>query len=304
MSFTGYRPSRRTTEDPILYPTSAVPPVSSVTDLSMIPVLDQFTLPFCVEHAVTTYVMWLYYKQTGKVVLLSPRSLVINVIRMMGSAYVPGGGTAIGTALKAAQQYGIAEDSLLTNDTTLSLEDYTNPALLTDAVNQNALKYRVQNYYFLSDLSQGSFQQTFSQYGLILYGIHIDNNWWTSVVGNNSWMTADILPIRPPASLTDPTISAHLICGKGYDTTPFDYFRNEWGTDWGQKGDGWFGSNDVGYVYEAAVIESLVTPIQQADQIVNTIQKLQDVETPQNTPTIQSIISGLWTQFLSLFNQQ
>ncbi len=250
---TGYIPSRRVTSDKKLYSSSMIPPPKSITDVSMIPVLMQNQTPTCVLHAITFYIMWLVYKSTGKVVLLSPRFLSIMYTQKTGQ--IPVNGTMISIALDIAKEFGVCEDSLLPNNTKLDLKSYCDSSVLTDEIKQNALKYRISNYYFLNDLSENGFKQALAEWDLLLYGIDISDHWWTP-----SWAASDILPIKPPHGMSDPTLGRHLICGFGYDETPFDYFRNSFGPTWGFAGNGWFGSDDIPYVYEAAVIEGLNPP--------------------------------------------
>ena len=303
---TGYIPSRRKKGDSILYPTSSVPPPVSKVDLSTFPVLYQKQTPSCVAHAVTMYVMWLNYRKTGQTKLLSPRFLYALTIKAMGTN--PSGGSSLDVALATAKKYGICEDSYFTNNTTLDVVSYCDTTKITPDAYANALNYRVNNYHFLAGLDEDSLKQAMALYGLVLYGMDISDAWWTNNAGNGSWLARDILPIRPPKGMTDPTLSRHLILGTGYDQTPFDFFRNSFGSGWGDNGNGYFATNDLPYLYEAAVIESLQdapAPIQpkvkQAVQIVDTVQQLQSVETPQNASIIQNLIQQLWAKLSALF---
>lgn len=308
-SHPGYIPTRRKAGDPLLYSTSAVPTDTHTVDLSMFPALYQAQEPACVAHAITQYVMWLHYKKTGEIKLLSPRFLYALTIKAMGTD--PTQGSSLAVALKTAQTYGICEDVFLHNDTSIPVNDYVDLTKITQDAYNNGLNYRINKYHFLATLDEMSLKQAMNMYGLLLYGINISDSWWKNSAGFNSWLAKDLFPIRPPKGMTDPSLSHHLILGYGYDQTPFDYFRNSFGSTWGQNGNGWFGTNDVGYIYEAAVIEDLQdapTPapvIQKANDIVNTIQQVQTVENQTVDPVVKAnlatVIAQLWQSFLVLF---
>lgn len=248
---TGYIPCESTPKGcKLLYPTSSPIPSSSVTDVSPIPIFNQQYQPSCVAHAIVTYVMWLHYKKTGKIKLLSPRFLYAITIREMGTD--PHDGSSLKVALQMAKKYGICEDVYFPNTTDISIPEYADATKIPQVAYDSALDYRIGDFYFLTSLTQQSIRQAIHEWGLILYGIRISDKWWKP-----SYSAGDLLPIRPPNGFSDPTISGHLVTGFGYDDTPQDYFRNEWSANWAAAGNGYFASNELPYVYEGAIIEGL-----------------------------------------------
>ena len=258
---TGYRAARRKPTSKVFYPT-ATPIAPILTDISKIPILMQNQLPFCVEHAIAAYMMWLVYKTTGKIVTLSPRFLAAYTVQKMG--ITPTQALTYGTSCQDALELlkptipstgdgcvGICEDSFFPNDTTLPIEQYLDIGLISDAATANAAQYRISDFQILANTEETTIQQAIAQYGLALYAIDVSANWYTP-----DWQYTGQFPLAPP-NTQYPKVGGHLICGNGWDTNTNDWFRNSWSADWGQQGNGYFAQNDLPFVYEAAIIEGL-----------------------------------------------
>jgi len=73
-----------------------------------------------------------------------------------------------------------------------------------------------------------------------LLGLNIGREWWTNKNGQPSYAEADLLPLRPPATV----VNGHAIYVDGYEVTPDArlkvFFMNCWTQFWARDGRGWF----------------------------------------------------------------
>lgn len=236
-------------------------PASYVTDITPFKtpqtVFMQGQQPSCVAHAVTWAIQYYFWKKTGQVVKLSPRFLY--ALCKTNDGIPTQEGTYLLTALKLAQKYGVCEDKYFPNNVSLMKDVYKDATQIPQAAYDNALKYKIGTYAFLSDTSLQGLNRAIFQNGIVLIGMRIGQEWWTAVSGQTSWAPQDILPLRPPKVV----VSGHAIALYAYGT--FSYLMNWWSYAWGYQGHGWFGANDLPTVYEAAIITGLaIDPTQPA----------------------------------------
>ena len=279
-------------------------PVSYKTDLTALGVYDQYQIPDCVENGITLAKRYFDYKSNGVVTDLCRRFLAKYTVQLDG--FPISQGTDVETALKVAsngsQGKGICESALFPDDHTLDETTFISGVPTAEAIN-NAKTHVISGYAFLSDKSFNGIKNAIYQNGVVILAVTLDKNWWTAPNGNVSWAMADILPLRIPTDAA--TKSGHVVVAYAYDSN-YIYIWNSFSDQWGDQGHGWFGAEYCPYIGEAGTIVDF-TPAQyaqitKADTIVNTIDQLQNVETPANKSLISSIISGLWISFLALFN--
>lgn len=239
---------------------SAIPPIYK-TDITpfKLPenVFMQHQEPSCIAHGVVWAIMYYHWKNTGQFVKLSPRFLYAMCKTVDG---LPNdAGTYLETALNLAKNIGVCEDSFFTNDCTLPLDTYCDASLIPQAAKDNALKYKIDSYAFLSNLTVQGVQNALYQNGIVIIATEIGNTWWTSPSGVSSWAEDDLLPLRP-FDATHPEVSGHCVdlyaYGEPWDAThPTNlYGMNWWSLEWAAQGRFCYGANYEPTIYEAAVI--------------------------------------------------
>lgn len=258
---TGYVPDVKTpagVPDPRNHVAAVVPTTTpaTLTDISMLPIWDQQQEPACVAYAIVKVMMYLIYKKTGNIVQLSPRFLYALCKANDGMPNTEG--TSVLVGLKLAQKYGVCEDSYFPTDSSLPLATFQNAKLIPTAAFANAANYKIDEYLTLPNTSSATIQSAVEQYHLVLTGITINEAWWTSPAGVNSWAVADIDPLRP-AVAGDPQNSDHLINIWGYDTT-YNYMVHDWSTGWANQGTNRLTVADMPWVYETWVITGILYP--------------------------------------------
>lgn len=316
MNNTGYRPPKPGEVDPrnfILEKSQPVQPFPSEykTDISAMWVYMQAKIPDCVENGVTYLKVFHWLKSHNVLVDLCRRFLAAFTVKADGVPFE--NGTSLQVALQVQHNIGICETQYFPDDhqpgnSTPDLSTFTNIALIPLTAIDNAKNYTNVSYAFLSDKSANGLKNAIYQNGIILIGIKIDQNWWTDISRNVTWDKDKILPIRPPKSAdptVDPTISGHCIALFGYDENLF-YFVNWWSGEWGDNGIGYFGVNDLPFVYEAATVLDLtdeqiaqqksITVVQdQVQQVTEDVNKInpQDPNAPQEEGLVEKVVEAI-----------
>lgn len=302
MQNTGYRPPKA--PDPRNFVLEKAQPVlpfpaSYKTDLSALGVYDQEKIPDCVENAITKARQYHEYQATGAALNLCRRFLAYFTVKDDG--FPISYGTSVENALKRAKNTGICDASLFPDNHSLDEVTFSTVAPSQAAID-NAGTHKIQSYAFLSDFSAAGLKNAIYQNGIVIVGLKLDKNWWTDRAGDVTWDAGKILPLRIPTDAASE--SGHAIILYAYDEQYF-YCWNSFGVEWGQAGHGWFAADYLPFIYEAATIVDLtaeqIAQAKRANQIVDTIDQLQKVETPQNKGTVADIISQLWSLFISLF---
>lgn len=236
------------------------------TDVSPFPVWNQQKIGSCVAHAFAKAMQMWWFKKHGEVVNFSPRFLFILAKQIDGLPYGDVG-TYPRIVASIAKNVGCCTEALLPNDSSLTYDQYINPALITQAMRDEAAKYKIPGYVFAHTAYE--IRQAIYQYGAVSLLMQIGKEWWTRPDGVGSWNKADIDPLRIPAVV----VSGHEIVGFGWEGT-FDDIFNSWSKDWADKGTNKFDISKWGpWVGEAIAI---------ADIPQNVLDIVHQLPTPQD----------------------
>lgn len=207
-------------------------PKKYLTDLSIIPVLNQRFIGACVGHAIATALSYINYRETQKVEYLSPRFIYALAKKLDGSPDTEGTYPRLGA--KITTDNGCALDKDLPNDTFLTHRQYIS-VTLSEALKASSQPFKTKGYAFVH-ITQNDLKQAIFQNGVI-----------TMTIGCGEITTKEIK--KGNAS------GYHYICVYGYETIGDDtifYYRNSWGDTWGDKGDGKFSFKDFnGFMFDA-----------------------------------------------------
>ncbi len=197
-------------------------PLSYKTDLSQIGVLDQNLIPACVSHAWVQVMRYWWFLKTGEVVNFSPRFLDI----LSWESDIPlDGGRRPRTVAKISMDVGCCTTNLLPNNTDLPLAQYRNKSIITQAMRDEAAKYKIPGYIEI-DLDSTSIRTAILKYGVVSILLNIGSEWWLP-----SWNKKDILPLRPPQRV----VGGHQTVRSGWDQS-FALGLNEWSVEWADNG--------------------------------------------------------------------
>ena len=141
--------------------------------------------------------------------------------------------------------------------------------------------------FLLDDLSIEGIHQACFENAAVILEVELGKEWYTAPSGSESWDAAEILPIRPPASVID----SHFIFGRPVQTDLNDrtWFINSLVPKVGSTGNGfgYFGSNYAPFVKAgvafkkippsiAAVLQNPAVPAESKPQLIQQI--LTDIE--------------------------
>lgn len=183
------------------------------TDISFIPVLNQKNLGACVGHAHAIIHIYNEYKENGKIPDLSPRYIYALSKKIDGYA---GEGTFPRVSAKIECDKGCATEVTVPNSTDLPHDKYIT-VTEDDKVIADAKPYKMKGYAAVTN-SANSLKQAIINNGVVAITI--------SVGGFES-------PIKKGS------IGLHRVVAYGYEGDRF-YFRNSWGEQWGDTGNGYF----------------------------------------------------------------
>ena len=191
-------------------------PNKYITDISMIPVLNQKSIGACVGYAHTTALMYLDYKENGKVPSLSPRYIYGLSKRLDGIPNIQG--TYPRVACKVMFNKGCTTNDFLKNNADLSHEEYVT-FNETPYMSHDAIPYKIKGYAEVAN-DKESLKQAIFQNGVVAITINVGNH-------NNP------IKYNPLKSF-----GLHRVLLYGYNNDKF-FYRNSWG-DWGANGNGYF----------------------------------------------------------------
>lgn len=214
-------------------------PSRFVTDISMLPVDDQMQNGSCVGHAIAKGIQLLDYLELGKVTHTSPRFVYARAKATDG---LSGEGTYPRIGLSVVQKDGCATEDTVPCTDTLPHAKYIQVDFNTKVLN-DAKPRKVKGYAFVS-YDAYSMKQAIVQNGFIVVALNTDGKTW----GNG--------PKVMPGNA-----GGHYILVYGYEEKGADtrfLFRNSWGDEWGDKGNGYFYWSDYAKnVYDAYVITDI-----------------------------------------------
>ncbi len=157
---------------------------------------------------------------------------------------------------RSLQNSGALNFNLLENDTTLSLEKYSDRKSVTLDMRTRALPHVAMPYAFVNDLTFAGLKRAIYQYKGVILLIRVGSEFWTDKNGHTSWEEADILPLRTPKSI----VSGHFVVAHSFDKDNI-YFANSFSDDWGRKGHGYFKEDYMPFVIQAgATVDVPDTP--------------------------------------------
>lgn len=280
------------------FPIVSYPPEYK-SDLSALGVYNQEQIPDCVENAITLAHRY-YLNKNGTLLNLCRRFLAILTVKDDGFSI--SAGTNVQNALKRAKNTGVCETTYLADDHSLDEVSFSALSFITQDALNNAATHKLTNYAFVTDVSEQGLKSAIYQHGVVVVGLKLDKNWWTAPNGAISWAAQDLFTnkscLRLPTDAA--SISGHAVVLYGYEPGRF-IGQNSFSTEWGDNGMFYLGLDYLPFIYEIATLVDLTPQQLQAVQIVDTIDQLQKVETPQSRSVIEQIISSLWAMFLTLF---
>lgn len=222
-------------------------PLSFLTDIAALAVMDQNKIPSCVSHAWALMMKYWWWKKTGEIVDFSPRFL--DIISGQIDSWIPlDGGRVPRTVCKVSATLGCCTEKLLPNDTVgLTLAQYRDPKAITQEMKDEAAKYKIPGYIRIKDDTIADFRNAIMRFGLVSGLFTISDAFWTP-----SWNKKDINPLRP--KLTD---LGHQMVVNGWNGD-LNHLRNEWSKDWNDNGEGDYNAKDwLQFVWEGWTIAEL-----------------------------------------------
>lgn len=209
-------------------------PKEHITDISMIPVLNQSMLGTCVSHAITTMKMYQEYKETSKIFPFSRRyhyALSRKDFNYFGEGLYPR------LAAKTVFEKGMREPDDI-DDNTLQHAIYEAYVPTVDEI-VKAKPFGVKGYAFVPTVLS-EIKKAIVNEGVITASLSVQLSKWNPIDGF----------IQKP----DVVESAHYIALYGYKDTENDtifYARNSWGESYGNKGNFMFKWSDYqNYIYD------------------------------------------------------
>ena len=140
-------------------------PPSIITDISMLPVLDQQQTPACVGHAGANGVNYDYYKKNGSVPNSSPRWNYSSAKDVDGN--IDEGTCALSMFKGWAMYGGSATETTVPNEVTLPVTEYTQ-LIKTPTMVLDAEKYPIVNEVEIQNPTAQQLMTLISQYGVVL----------------------------------------------------------------------------------------------------------------------------------------
>lgn len=204
-------------------------PSKHITDISMIPVLDQGPLGTCVAHAMATVKMYQEYKETGVVPKFSRRFLY-SIARTY-SPYGPDMGLFPRDGAKVVQGVGMLEPDTI-DDNTLPHNLYIQ-FVPTAEQKTGAGKWKA-GYTSIDNGDLQTIKAAIVREGVVTISLAFQGSKWSSRTGKVSAVDGKLDGL-------------HYITLYGYEDDGNDtifYFRNSWSKDWGKKGNGQFNWSD------------------------------------------------------------
>lgn len=221
-------------------PATSAYPASFHIDFSKVPDMYQRQIGACTAHAFAEIYTHRQIRLGKTNFVASPR--FIYALSKMGDAITDHTeqGTYVNMPFKVAVKFGVASQSNIPNDTTLSFGAYIYDrvvAHIPQSAFTEADANRIPGYVQVgsfNSISQAQLQQglVVSQDGVSIC-MPIGAEFWTSASGKVSWRKADVLPIRKVVT----PVSGHDIVGTGWEIESGTgrmkvYFRNHWSKAW------------------------------------------------------------------------
>lgn len=221
-------------------------PIALKTEISQFGVhLDQNKISACVSHAWVILMKYYWWKKEGTIIDFSPRFLDI----LSSEPWIPiDGGRVPRTVCKVSASVGCCTTALLPNNTdTLTHAEYRDPNVITQAMRDEAARYKIPGYVRVPDNVISDFRVAIQRFGLVSGLFAISDAFWLP-----SWNKTDINPLR-----AEIPSSNHQMVVKGWDGD-YNTVHNSWSDDWNDDGDGIYkASTWLKYIFEGWSIATI-----------------------------------------------
>jgi hypothetical protein len=208
---------------PTVIPVSYMPSFSGTIE-------DQNKIPACGSHSGQSL------KQILENFRGSPEYLWKKIKQIDG---IPAeSGTDLLSILKTLNKTGITSIELMPNNTSDTLDNYTDPSKITAAMDTEAAKHKVGPYAFAWNPTMDDLKQAIYTHKAVILLLRVGKEFWTDKDGISTWDGSKLFPLNPNYPIT----SGHFVVAFAYDEN-YIYFVNEWSSDWGNKGIGYFGKD-------------------------------------------------------------
>ncbi len=178
---------------------------------------------------------------------LSPKYLWKHIKQIDG---IPlDNGTTMRDIFKALQNKGDCTLEVMPNDLGADVYEYSNTDGLTPEVMADGTSRKIGGYAFITRPTMTQIKKAIYEYGAVIALVDIGDGWWTP-----SWKHEDIMPLK-----LGNKVGGHFVVLYGYAKNTI-FFRNSWGKDWGEDGDGWFDESYLPFVREIGTALKEVTP--------------------------------------------
>lgn len=204
-------------------------------DVSDIPVYFQGTFPTCGAHAGAFKATLMRKYKTAATISLSPKYLWDEIKQIDGFPLEDG--TDMASIFKSIAKTGDCLTTLLPNDLGTSLQSYSSISNVTPAMVVNGSQNLINGYAFTNNPTMGQIKQSIYMNKAVIALVDIGDGWWLPDY-------AHVLPLK-----LGNKVGHHFIVLWGYDETNV-YFRQSWGTQWGNNGDGYFNQSYISNVLE------------------------------------------------------
>lgn len=204
-------------------------------NLSSLAVYYQGEYPSCGAHAGAFFNSKLQSDRTSTTKTLSPKYLWKQIKYIDG--YPLEDGTDMTSIFKSLASTGDCDLALMQNTFDSSLAEYSRIKDITVAIQSNGVQNLVRNYAFTNRPTMEQIKQAIYRNRAVIALVDIGDGWWLP-----DW--AHVLPLR-----LGNKVGHHFVVLWGYDATKV-YFRNSWGTSWGDNGNGYFTSSYIPHVLE------------------------------------------------------
>lgn len=164
-------------------------------------------------------------------------------------------GSDMRTLFQAAQNSGSCDETLLEQDVQEPLSTYDSASNITQALVKNAMPRRINFYGFANaPFSWTDLQHIVNTFHMVGARIHLGTGFY-----NPSWLPQDIFPLKLGTYVDDHFIvlisqDMAKVYGIMNPNPNVQYFVNDWGSNYGQGGIGWFDASYLPQIVELGAI--------------------------------------------------
>ena len=211
----------------------------------------------------------------------------------------PENGTNMLYVMQVLHKTGITSIDLMPNNANVPVTDYTDPKTITPEMDAEAIKHIIGPYAFKFNPTIEELKQAIYDHKAVAMLLRIGPEWWKKADGvTSSWAEQDILPLRTNLPIT----SGHFVTAYAYDEQ-YIYFINEWTTQWGRVGIGYFGEDymqrcvEIGTTVNLDAVKYVFTQTLKQGSKGPDVRMLQHVLNDQGYAISVDGIFGRYTKF-------